>query len=615
MGNTCFINSFTQLFFAARHFRIDLLREKLPRLLSSLDDSGTGSKTVWEWVGGRRVAAGFVLLMLQMHWMVTHGLSGRAVDTKYYRYFLPEPFNDGFQHDASEYGKVLMELLDNSCAGETARDGTSCALEEDTPSQSAEEKEEKGEKVKEGTVLEEGAGRWGLTTGHLPATVSTHTEGNTTETKSGGHGDISGGGTTQSTVVARWFGGVSASLIECVSCNHTRTQLSPFWDISVPLRREEDVKSWSDSAEVVCDEEKHLKEEAHVLRSADGHVVAITTYCTYDADVDGDVNDTALPKEAEEARQQPSLQDLLDSVLDYRNSGEVLYGDNMTYCESCRSREPVRLRTAVHTMCKRRVPLTGDHGWRVQHEQLQESDIAGVPFYLTLQLNRFHYRRETGSHEKVMDKVTINKLIGVPVRVVMRGSGCADRAEHPGEAAAVGNEEEDVLHGRIHYRLLAVLVHSGPSPRSGHYFTILRFFADADADAEGEDENDGTRDSWVLANDSMISPLTSETAENVLSGSSGVFGMSETPYIILYERCGYPPPANEALELPTAVEELLRSLVLPGAHGSPASVNNNNGDGGDGDDGDDDGAVGGGDNGADAFDANNPFWGGGTPIF
>ncbi|RNF18376.1 ubiquitin hydrolase [Trypanosoma conorhini] len=250
---------------------------------------------------------------------------------------------------------------------------------------------------------------------------------------------------------------------------------------------------------------------------------------------------------------------------------------------------------------------------------MQDSDIAGVPFYLILQLNRFHYHRETGNYEKVMDKVTINKDINVPVRVVMREGSCADGAEPTGEEA--------VAYRQIQYRLVAVVVHSGPSPRSGHYFTLLRSFADDAAAAVAAAEEDEDEDAWVLANDSMIAPLTSATAAGVLSGSNGVFGPSETPYIILYERCGNPPPASDALELPDAVvlpgkvEQLLRGLVLPAPHAPPTAHsqsgngNDGGGGGGGGDDPDGDGAAGRRGSSADAVGLNNSFWGGGSPIF
>ncbi|RNF18375.1 ubiquitin hydrolase [Trypanosoma conorhini] len=198
MGNSCFLNSFTQLFFAARHFRVNLLQEKLPRLLPllkrSLDnDTGAGSGGGEEWVGGRRgataphVTAGFVVLMLLMHWMVTHGLSGRAVNTASFRNFLPEPFNDGFQHDASEYGKVLMELLDSSSASEAAADAASSAEEEDY------DNEQKRKKNKRENVLEGGAeaGAGGCAAGPFQARVSAHARG---EGRNGSRGGGGGGG-------------------------------------------------------------------------------------------------------------------------------------------------------------------------------------------------------------------------------------------------------------------------------------------------------------------------------------------------------------------------------------------------------------------------------------
>ncbi|EKF30454.1 ubiquitin hydrolase, putative [Trypanosoma cruzi marinkellei] len=631
VGNTCFVNSFTQLFFAARHFRMDLLRETTPRIVPLLlslfnetapgDEDGRRGIIRHRPITGPQVTTGFVLLMLQMHWMVTHGHSGGVVDTRFFRDVLPEPFNDGFQHDASEYGKVLMELLDNSSASEALWNATSVVEEEEddynnnnnnTVGRRAyslqQECEEYEHKTKRNREEQESLGGGRFTANSLPANAQTQTEINQrSERKRNGHGGGNGVGVGLSTVVARWFGGVTASLIECMACHHTRTQLSPFWDISVPLRREEEEEEERPRtchAEVVSHERENLDENAHVLRSEDGHI-AITNYYAQDADAAG-VPVAQGEEEEEETRQQPSLQELLESVLNYQDSGELLHGDNMTYCESCRRREPVILRTAVHTTCRRALPLAGNYMQGVQG-QLQEKDIEGVPFYLTLQLNRFQYVRETGNHEKVMDKVTINKVISLPVRVAMRGMG----------RMAEEDEEDvgEVVHERIHYRLIAVLVHSGSSPRSGHYFTLLRSHMNAEnaEEEEEEEEDDNTRDSWVLANDSIVSFLNAETAENVLSGASGIFGRSETPYIILYERCEYLPPATDDLDIPAAIEQLLRELVKPGNHAPPPSEGNK---GNDRDDHGGDGGSGGDkDSGADIFGPCNTFWDEGAPIF
>ncbi|EAN96720.1 putative ubiquitin hydrolase [Trypanosoma cruzi] len=627
VGNTCFVNSFTQLFFAARHFRMDLLRETTPRivplLLNSFNETAPGDEHERRGIirhrpiTGPQVTTGFVLLMLQMHWMVTHGLSGGVVDTKFFRDVLPEPFNDGFQHDASEYGKVLMELLDNSSASEALWNAPVVEEEDDNDDDGDDivgrrayslqrECEEYEHKTKRNREEQESLGGGGekFTANSLSAIAHTHTEINKRRERKHnghGHGSSNGVGVGLSTVVARWFGGVTASLIECMTCHHTRTQLSPFWDISVPLRREEEEeRPRTCPAEVVSHESKNLEGNAHVLRSEDGHI-AITNYYVHDADVAG--VPVAQEEEEEEQRQQPSLQELLESVLNYQDSGELLHGDNMTYCESCRRREPVILRTAVHATCRRALPLAENH-MHGAHGQLQEKDIEGVPFYLTLQLNRFQYVRETGNHEKVMDEVTINKVISVPVRVAMRGIG--RMGEEDEEDAGDAGE---VVHERIHYRLIAVLVHSGSSPRSGHYFTLLR----SQVDGEKAEEDEDTRDSWVLANDSIVSFLDAETAENVLSGASGIFGRSETPYIILYERCGYLSPATDDLDIPAAIEQLLRELVKPGNHAPPSSEGNK---GNDRDDHGGDGGSGGDrDGGADIFGPCSTFWGDGAPIF
>ncbi|GET86755.1 ubiquitin hydrolase, putative [Leishmania tarentolae] len=126
---------------------------------------------------------------------------------------------------------------------------------------------------------------------------------------------------------------------------------------------------------------------------------------------------------------------------------------------------------------------------------------GGLPYYLAAQLNRFSYRRGTQSYDKIADGVPLNEVIVVPVypeiTVPPNRATSPSNSQGPNALAAVSKEEDGnapanrtaaALHSStpalpvwVAYRLQSIIIHSGPSPSSGHYFALTRSAAVAPA--------------------------------------------------------------------------------------------------------------------------------------
>ncbi|AIN96348.1 ubiquitin hydrolase, putative [Leishmania panamensis] len=146
---------------------------------------------------------------------------------------------------------------------------------------------------------------------------------------------------------------------------------------------------------------------------------------------------------------------------------------------------------------------------------------GGLPYYLAIQLNRFAYQRVTQSCDKIADGVPLNEVIIVPVYpeiTALNGVPAFPAcSQGPNRPPGVTNEEdgdastqhEDNHHHNtpshraptaprsatpaapvwIAYRLQSIIIHSGFTPSSGHYFTLTRRPVAAPAQVNIDDIN------------------------------------------------------------------------------------------------------------------------------
>ncbi|KAG5483580.1 hypothetical protein CUR178_08246 [Leishmania enriettii] len=148
---------------------------------------------------------------------------------------------------------------------------------------------------------------------------------------------------------------------------------------------------------------------------------------------------------------------------------------------------------------------------------------CGLPYYLALQLNRFAYRRVAHSYDKITDGVPLNEVVIVPAYPdpgeSRAGPPSPGEAQRLNASAVTVNEEDGDAdtqredsdrHGIppvraqerpgsaapavplwVAYRLQSIIIHSGSTPRSGHYFTLTRRLVEAPAQVSINGTNPG----------------------------------------------------------------------------------------------------------------------------
>mmetsp|Transcript_8244 Transcript_8244/g.24461 ORF Transcript_8244/g.24461 Transcript_8244/m.24461 type:complete len:686 (-) Transcript_8244:114-2171(-) len=250
-----------------------------------------------------------------------------------------------------------------------------------------------------------------------------------------------------------------------------------------------------------------------------------------------------------------SAHDTLGRMLSAYLKPEVLNGENQYRCDTCGLQDGTR-----------------------------RFEFTALPDCLILTLNRFTYDPKTMRRSKLFTEVPVALDLNVPMRPLtpppvdnpaksttgtapmdpeakfadnameieptsaereVDGGGAAAAAPvAPGQAT--DDTAESPLPGPgkvVPYSLRAVVVHSGFSPNSGHYFS---YALDSSAIAASE--------TWHVFNDSSVSPITEPTVGDAIQRSSG------TPYILVYDRTP-DGPAVVSIDppLPSRVEAKLSS--------------------------------------------------------
>lgn len=176
------------------------------------------------------------------------------------------------------------------------------------------------------------------------------------------------------------------------------------------------------------------------------------------------------------------------SVLDLVNyflSPERLTAENRYYCESCASLQDA--------------------------EKVVE--LSQGPRYLILTLLRFSFDLRTMRRRKILDDVTIPLLLRLPL------------AGGQGQA----------------YDLCSVVVHSGVSSESGHYYCYAREGAARPAPVLASTDRPEPENQWYLFNDTRVSFSSFESVSNVTS-----FFPKDTAYVLFYRQRPREGPEAEA---------------------------------------------------------------------
>ncbi|XP_067145716.1 ubiquitin carboxyl-terminal hydrolase 35 [Apteryx mantelli] len=191
-------------------------------------------------------------------------------------------------------------------------------------------------------------------------------------------------------------------------------------------------------------------------------------------------------------------------LINYFLSPERLTAENKYHCEKCASLQDAE----------------------------KVSELTEGPHYLILTLLRFSFDPRTMKRKKILDNVSIPLVLKLPVLITPEES--EDVCQHRKDRAAPGSSFVSVM-----YDLCSVVVHSGISSESGHYYCYSRECSDTITHGQPRDgvqkpASDKQLDfeiQWYLFNDTRVSFSSFESVSNVTS-----FFPKDTAYVLFYRQ-------------------------------------------------------------------------------
>nr|XP_033803618.1 ubiquitin carboxyl-terminal hydrolase 35 [Geotrypetes seraphini]XP_033803619.1 ubiquitin carboxyl-terminal hydrolase 35 [Geotrypetes seraphini]XP_033803620.1 ubiquitin carboxyl-terminal hydrolase 35 [Geotrypetes seraphini] len=206
----------------------------------------------------------------------------------------------------------------------------------------------------------------------------------------------------------------------------------------------------------------------------------------------------------EEQTSGPGCTWSVSDLVNYYLSPEVLTADNKYHCAKCASLQDA--------------------------EKVVE--LAEGPRYLILTLLRFSFDLKTMRRKKILDNVSIPLLLKLPILVGTR--------EYY-DTCHRGKSQPSSVNGYVSatYDLCTVIVHSGVSSESGHYYCYTRECTNSNSQAKPEggalkstsDKHLDLEVEWYLFNDTRVCFSSFESVCNVTS-----FFPKDTAYVLFYRQ-------------------------------------------------------------------------------
>ncbi|XP_060091036.1 ubiquitin carboxyl-terminal hydrolase 35 [Heteronotia binoei] len=192
-------------------------------------------------------------------------------------------------------------------------------------------------------------------------------------------------------------------------------------------------------------------------------------------------------------------------LINYFLSPETLTAENRYHCENCASLQDA--------------------------EKLAE--LTEGPHYLILTLLRFSFDLRAMRRKKILDNVSVPLVLKLPVLT------STQELSDPGPARSAGPATSCDGFASVVYDLCSVVVHSGVSSESGHYYCYARECEDAPAgsgpkNASWKAATENPLDvaiQWYLFNDTRVSFSSFESVSNVTS-----FFPKDTAYLLFYRQ-------------------------------------------------------------------------------
>ncbi|XP_076996055.1 ubiquitin carboxyl-terminal hydrolase 38 isoform X2 [Tamandua tetradactyla] len=367
----------------------------------------------------------------------------------------------------------------------------------------------------------------------------------------------------EKTLIEKMFGGKLRTHICCLNCRSTSQKVEAFTDLSLAFCPSSSVENlpFQDAAAALNVQDGGLmqtsvpdpSEEPVVYNSATAAFVCNTTvkertidslpdelHCTENTSAPDESSKIVLNKGISQkpgGETPPSVTDLLNYFL----APEILTGDNQYYCENCAS-----LQNAEKTM-----------------------HITEEPEYLILTLLRFSYDQKYQVRRKILDDVSLPLVLELPVKRISTLSSLSenwsidvdftDISENLAKKLKPSGTEEACCAKLVPYLLSSVVVHSGISSESGHYYSYARnitgtessyqmchqsetlVLASSQSHLLGRDsptaiieqdlENKEMSKEWFLFNDSRVTFTSFQSVQKITSRFP-----KDTAYVLLYKK-------------------------------------------------------------------------------
>lgn len=350
------------------------------------------------------------------------------------------------------------------------------------------------------------------------------------------------------------FGGKMVTRIRCLCCENISWREEVFTDLSLALPPPRTSLSGSfiiDPAQPVVEEigpssqrptskpqrqapqspskdKKPLKQEESSVRVVPVETIgSIEQVMPYYSDEYPKSNSMSAVASEEQTHGTEACRSITD-LINYFLSPEMLTGENKYHCQKCSA-----LRDAEKVV-----------------------EVTEGPHYLILTLLRFSFDLGTMRRRKISDNVSIPLVLKLPVRVSSREQGCISAGNL--EPKPGGSAYESLT-----YDLCSVVVHSGVSSESGHYYCYAReyvgsVFEKHSRGSTGAPADQTTSESqWFLFNDNRVSYSSFESVSNVT-----IYFPKDTAYVMFYRKRPSHQTESES-ECISAAENLYGEEPLP----------------------------------------------------
>uniref|UniRef100_A0A671KS69 Ubiquitin carboxyl-terminal hydrolase n=1 Tax=Sinocyclocheilus anshuiensis TaxID=1608454 RepID=A0A671KS69_9TELE len=334
------------------------------------------------------------------------------------------------------------------------------------------------------------------------------------------------------TLVERMFGGRLSTAIRCLQCHSLSEKEEPFTDLSLAF-----CPSMSK-----C----HGPTDEHKSSSSVGP-------CQGAVNGGSESSEGSVKEGAGTRMERPLVEPTLSApdLVDYFLAPEILENENCYFCERCAS-----LQRAKKVM-----------------------QVVVAPEYLILTLLRFSYDATCHVRRKILDNVGIPLHMSLPLRqhgisastssstaATSSSSDSPDSGENLAKKLKPSRKEDGMAVNRINsetndsdsemlsvpYVLSSVVVHSGMSSESGHYYSYGRNVSSTDGyvahpcpkTLESSSLSESSTDTheemgcaehksmdWFLFNDSRVSFTNFESLQNVTSRFP-----KDTAYVLIYRK-------------------------------------------------------------------------------